>query len=287
VRRGRRRATPRWSIDPAMARRALRWVLSGVGACLLVVVALPWMRAVAREHPYFAVEEVVVRHHGALPHDDLRAVAGVAVGSNIWGVDVEAVETRLLTHGWVRSAVARRELPNRVVLDVRAYRPVAILAVADEAPGLYYLAANGRIFSPVAPSDRPDLPLVTGLARKDLTGEGAFGPRAVRRALALLRHASAVSKIAAVSEVHVDRERGLTLMPMRVALPIEFGWGAYDAKLARVAEVLPKWVGREVEMKNVSCIFPDEVIVRLQGRTGTQKPAPRGGAKTATAATGA
>jgi cell division septal protein FtsQ len=286
VKRARRRAAPRWSIDPALGRRALRWVLSGVAAAVLVVVGLPWARGVAREHPYFAVHEVVVRHRGTLLPDEVRATAGVTVGTSIWDVDVEAVETRLLTHGWVRSAIVRRSLPNRVVIDVRAHRPVAILAVADEAPGLYYVAANGRIFTRVAPSDRPDLPLVTGLGRKDLGGGGAFGPRAVRRALALLRRAAAVPEVGAVSEVHVDREQGLTLMPMRAALPIELGWGTYDAKLARLAEVLPKWAGREAEMRNVSCVFPDEVIVRVQGRAGT-RPAPRGGAKAAGAATGA
>jgi cell division protein FtsQ len=285
VKRGRRRGT-RWSVDVVVVRRVVRWALSGVGLGAGLLVGLPWVREVVHRHPYFAVREVVVRHRGALPPDELRAVAGVEVGSNIWDVDVDAVETRLLTHGWVRSALVRRELPNRIVLDVRANRPTAILAVADETPGLYYLAANGRIFTPVAPADRPDLPFVTGLTRADLTGGGAFGPRAVRRALSLLRRAAALRELGPVSEVHVDRERGLTLMPMRAVLPIELGWGTYDAKLARLAEVLPRWAGREAEVQHVSCVFPDEVIVRLQGRSGG-KPGSRGGVKAAGAATGA
>jgi hypothetical protein len=137
----------------------------------------------------------------------------------------------------------RRELPDRVVLHVRENRPVAILAVADETPGLYYLAQNGRIFAPVASGDPRDLPFVTGLTRKDLAGDGAFGPRAVRRALALMRHAERQPAVGTISELHVDRELGLTLMPIKPALPITIGWGEYDLKLARVAEVLPFWGG--------------------------------------------
>jgi hypothetical protein len=138
----------------------------------------------------------------------------------------------------------------------------------------------------VAPSDRPDLPLVTGLVRADLGGGGAFGPRAVRRALSLVRRAAMVPEVTAVSEVRVDREQGLTLMPTRPALPIELGWGRYETKLAQLAAVLPKWAGRETEMRNVSCVFPDEVIVRMRGRIATP-PVSRTQGKAATAATGA
>jgi hypothetical protein len=187
------------------------------------------------------------------------------------------VATRLATNGWVRSATVRRQLPDRVVLHVREHRPVAILAVADERPGLYYLAANGRIFAPVGRGDARDLPFVTGLARKDVAGGDAFGPRAVRRALALLRQAARYPQVGTVSELHVDRESGLTLMPTRPALPIEMGWAGHDAKLARVAEVLPLWAGREGELRSVSCAFEDQVVLRTRaartpvagGKTGT------------------
>jgi hypothetical protein len=162
----------------------------------------------------------------------------------------------------------RRELPDRVVLHVRENRPVAILAVADETPGLYYLAQNGRIFAPVASGDPRDLPFVTGLTRKDLAGDGAFGPRAVRRALALMRHAERQPTVGTISELHVDRELGLTLMPIKPALPISIGWGEYDLKLARVAEVLPFWSGREGDVRDVSCLYEDDVVVRTRARVG-------------------
>jgi hypothetical protein len=181
--------------------------------------------------------------------------------------------------------MVRRELPDRVVLHVRENRPVAILAVADEAPGLYYLAQNGRIFAPVASGDPRDLPFVTGLTRKDLAGDGAFGPRAVRRALALMRHAERQPAVGTISELHVDRELGLTLMPIKPALPITIGWGEYDLKLARVAEVLPFWSGREGDVRDVSCLYEDDVVVRTRARgamaaAATKKVAAKNGTTT-------
>jgi hypothetical protein len=55
-------------------------------------------------------------------------------------------------------------------------------------------------------------------------------------------------------------------MPNRPAIPIAIGWGDYGAKLGRVAEVLPFWTGREGEIRDVSCIYDADVVVRRRAR---------------------
>jgi hypothetical protein len=112
---------------------------------------------------------------------------------------------------------------------------------------------------------------VTGLTRQDLAGSDAYGPRAVRRALVALRHVARHPAVGLPSELHVEREAGIVVMPVRPAVPVELGWGGYDEKLARVATVLPLWAGREGELRRVSCLFEDEVIVRT--RTAFAPPA--------------
>jgi hypothetical protein len=226
------------------------------------VAAWPPLWAAVRRHPYFAVREIVVRRTGHLAPEAIRAAAGIEPGMSIWDVDAAAVEARLCRTPWVRSARVRRELPGRVVIQVHAFRPVAILALADTGPArFYYLAAGGRIFAPVGAGDPRDLPYVTGLGTADL--DGPTGPRAIRRALHLLRLAArAPEGLGAVSEVHVVPGRGLTLLAERPRVPIEMGWGGFEEKLARLGRVLPLWRGREAEMAAVSCVFAEQVIVR-------------------------
>jgi len=231
---------------------------------VLPVAVPPVLRAV-RDHPYFAVREIVIHHHGRLPDAELRDALAVRVGDGIWHVDTAAAEARLRARFWVRSARVRRELPDRVVVRVREYRPAVILAVGDLRPGLYYVAANGRIFAPVGDTDGRDLPYITGLDRADLDGRDGFGPKAVHRALGLLRMvARDGGGIGAVSEVHADRERGLTLLPVRPAIPIVLGWGGVAGKLERLGRVLPLWTERAADVREMSCIFDDQVIVRLR-----------------------
>ncbi len=244
---------------------AVRSALRIVAPIAVLAVAVPPLVAAARRHPYFAVREVVMRHRGRVAPDDLRAALEIREGDSIWNVDPQAAAARLRARPWVRTADVRREFPDRIVVRVREYRPVAIVAVGDPAPALYYVAANGRIFAPVGDTDGRDLPYITGLGRADLDGREGFGPQSVRRALGLLRLATRESTaLGTVSEINVDRTAGLTLLPIRPAVPIELGLGDYATKLERLARVLPLWVGREGEVRGVSCMFEDEIIVRTR-----------------------
>lgn len=240
-------------------------VLAGLVPLVALAVAAPRAWQVIRSHPYFAVRDVAIHHRGRLPGDRLRAALGIAQGTAIWDVDAAAAAARLRDLPWVRSAAVRRELPDRVVVRVREYRPAAIVVVDDAEPALYYVAANGRIFAPVGGTDGRDLPYITGLRRADLDGRAGFGPRAVHRALGLLRLVGRDAHgMGPISEVHADRERGLTLLPVRPALPIVLGWSGFPRKLDQVGKVLPLWAGRAGEVRELSCLFENQVIVRLR-----------------------
>jgi len=159
------------------------------------------------------------------------------------------------------------------VVRVREYRPAAILAVDDAPPGLFYVAANGRIFAPVGATDGRDLPYITGVTRSDLDGREGFGPRAVHRALGLLRLVGRdAGGLGPVSEVHVSNDRGMTLLPVRPAIPIVLGWGGLQRKLDQLGRVLPLWTGRASDVREVNCVFEDQVIVRMRAPLEPETP---------------
>ncbi|MFN8544760.1 MAG: FtsQ-type POTRA domain-containing protein [Candidatus Binatia bacterium] len=257
-----------------------RRVLPVVVALVLVTLTGPAVSERMRRHPYFGVREIAVRSHGHLDAAQVRARAAIEPGSSIWDLDPPAVEARLRADPWIRTAQVRRELPSRVVVQVRQYRPAAIVHVADPKPALYYVAASGRVFATVGPGETYDLPYITGLTVSDLEGGTAIGPHGVRRALHLLRLVGrGVPGLHDVSEVHVEAANGLTLLPVRPRVPIRIGWGRFDEKLAHVGRVLALWAGREGEMLQVNSQFEDQVIVRTRapavpaGPAGAKRPA--------------
>jgi cell division protein FtsQ len=234
---------------------------------LVLFLGWPAVESRVRTHPYFALDEVVVERRGHVTADAIRRQAGVRPGMSIWDVDAQAIEARLHDLPWIRTARVRRELPDRLVIRVREYRPLAIVRVPDGEQPLYYVAADARIFAPVDQRDGRDLPYVSGLRRADL--EGGAGGGAIRAALSALAAAAAHAEaLGAVSEVHVDPTRGVTIMPTRPAVPIHLGHGSFEVKLARAAEILPRWADRGHEMRSVSCEFDEQVIVRLRRAAG-------------------
>jgi len=254
------------------ARSSARWRQAVLGLAVALAVAVgaaswPPVRDAVRRHPYFAVREVVVRGARRLAAAEVRAAAGLEPGMSVWDVDAGATEARLRRHPWIRTARVRRELPSRVIIDVREEHAAAIVVLGERQGREYYVSPRARLLTAVAPGEARDVPYVTGLAPADLAEGEAFGPRALRRALALARRRGPE-----VSEVHIDRDRGLTLMPVKPAVPIELGWGRFDEKLARLARVLPLWAGREAQIAAVSCVFDDELIVRTRVTAGTVPP---------------
>ena len=244
---------------PPVGRAGVRVALAVLPALVLVGAALavwPWARAAIRRHPYFALTEVVVRDVRRLTADEVRVAAGIEPGMSVWDVDAGAAETRLRRYEWVRSARVRRELPHRVTIHVREERPAAII-VTDKGEE-YYVSGRGHVFARLRRGDARDLPSITGVPGPDAGRADLAGSRALHRALLLVRRANGI----VVSEVHVDRMRGLTLMPVSPAVPIELGWNGFDEKLRRFARVMALWAGRETEIAGVSLLFDDEVIVR-------------------------
>ncbi len=216
-----------------------------------------------RSHPYFRVDQVVIQHRGHVDEAMVRAAAGVREGMSIWDVDVDAVRAALERLPWVRSARVARRLPARVTIRLREYRPAAIVRLDGAAAPLHYVATNGRVFAPVGAADGRDLPYITGIdAARIEAGTAVHEMRAAMQALHVAaRHRNALG---VVSEVHVDSARGITIMPMRPAMPIEVGWGDVDAKLARVADVLPHWLAREADVRSVRSLGDEQVVVRLR-----------------------
>lgn len=250
-----------------MRARLSRPLLVGVAGLGIAVIAWPALRPALSGHSYFAVREVVVRAPAGVSAEQVRRLAGVEPGTSIWAVDCRAAEERLRAETWIRSARVRRELPHRVVIQLRTERPVAIASLSgrDGAERLYFVGAHGRVFATVGDTDPRDFPYLTGLTVTDVQGGSPLGGRAIRRALGLLRLvARGEGGVAAVSEIHIDPARGLTLLPLAPRVPIELGWGGFPSKLARVPPVLGRWAGRESGIASLSVRFPDEVIVRAR-----------------------
>jgi len=130
--------------------------------CAAVLGCAVWMLrepgwAALRDHPYFAITDLVIRGCGPLLTDEaIRDWLGVRGGASLWDASPVHVRARLEAHPMIARATVRREFPGRFELTVEERRPEAIAAL----DGLYYLDRSGKAFGPLTAEHGRDYPMI-------------------------------------------------------------------------------------------------------------------------------
>jgi len=245
-------------------------VVCGVGLAGISWYGLPTVLGTLKSHPYFAVAQIDVDGNRRLPRTEILQWAGVHEGMSAWDAAPRTLRLRLQQHPWIARVRVQREFPRRVMITVQERHPVAIAQLTE----LHYVDGSGHLLGPLRDDDSRDLPIITGVNAVD----DRFTMIAVHRASQLLRWCARVGCCDALSEVHVDRDRGATLMLRRPAVAVVLGWGSWRDKLARSARVLAAWAGQSGRLAVVDVSFRDLVVVRLrdEGHLGVGHASKRG-----------
>jgi cell division protein FtsQ len=231
-------------VDTAHKKEAVKGAVRNhgpsVGKGLLAAVltaGLIWggieLRAWALGSPHFQLREASFSGLTRASRAELVKLSGLAVGQNLFALDVAALEKAMLQHPWVRSVEVTRRFPATVSVEVVEHLPEALVVLGD----LYVLDGEGEPFKRVTPGDGLDLPLVTGVERDAYVKEPAAVRERMKKAVAVT-HAYAALKPGRherLSEVRVD---GTSLALVTVTgQQVLLGEGNTEAKLARLARV--------------------------------------------------
>jgi len=213
-----------------------------------------------REHPYFALTEIVIAPTRHVRAGALLEASGLNPGISLWTVDPAAVAARLEANPWIYRASVRREFPRRLVVRLVERRPSAILLL--DVP--LYVDQTGVAFAPLGERDPLDLPLVTGIEAAIQRGETVYARHGIRRAIRLVELMADAGLPFRVSEVHIDREVGITVFPVSPPVALTFGWGGFPAKMVRLSEVLDALAGREAQIGEIDLTLKGQVVIRLR-----------------------
>ncbi len=155
--------------------------------------------------PYFSIREISVRGVKELTEKDILASAKIRMRSNILSVNTDAVAKRISVNPWIKSVYVGRELPDRLVLEVRERTPVALV---KQAGALYLMDVDGFVFKKLSRADEVDLAILSGVDVRAKSASVLVG-----EALKLLEKLSAEDHhtcLGEVSEIHVAEVFGLS-----------------------------------------------------------------------------
>jgi len=94
--------------------------------------------------------------------------------------------------------------------------------------------------------------------------ERPFARHAIRQALRVLQLMQAAGLPFRVSEVHIQREQGITVFPIEPRVALTFGWSGFKTKLTRLTRVLDDFRGRESQIREIDLTMGSSAVVRLR-----------------------
>ncbi|RME23696.1 MAG: FtsQ-type POTRA domain-containing protein [Deltaproteobacteria bacterium] len=183
------------------ARAAGKLVLLAVLGAGLGVAAWAVMR-LFEQAPVLRVRSIEVRGCRRTGLQQVMEASGVRQGMNILDVDMRKSAEAIEKLPWVKSARVTRLVPDRVLVEVTEYRPVALLA----ASGLYLVDGSATVFKEAEPSDAVDLPVVSGVVSEPAAEGSEDAKRRLREALRMLERIRRLPclKGKRVEQLHVD-----------------------------------------------------------------------------------
>lgn len=239
--------------------RDLRRRLAVAGAVAALGMASPmWGPAFMRTLPAVRVAAIEVNGSRFVSSDAARALAAIPPEASAWDEHADA-ETRLETHPLIEEARVRRQGLNRLAIELREVRPVALVS----APTLEPVDGTGRIL-PLDPAVHAlDLPILL----QATVEAGRVADEDSRRVLSVLARLGRLSPdfVHQVSEVHRSRGDAIELLLLdgshaqRVILPLE------NAELAflRAEDAIGECAARG-RVTSVDARFRDQVVVAVR-----------------------
>lgn len=212
------------------------------------------------QSPLFAIQAIDVNGAVHLSERDVRHLAGIEPGENIWRTDLEQSAQRLRQHPWIGHVEVRRRLPATVEIQITERRPLAVVPYEG-----FYLALDdqGVALSLVDDLNVLGVPVITGAETPVFVAGQVYPVPAVNTALAAF---TGLGEYAAdVAELHVSEPDGLTIW-LRGGIRAEIGRsGDLDAKLVLLRTILLDATVKGQRLASIDVRYQPPVITYKKG----------------------
>lgn len=208
---------------------------------------------------FFQLTAIDIVGNQEVSKETIIQLAKVDIHANLLAMDLSSIAPRIRGYGWIEAVELHKEWPNRLRIEVRERRPLALI---NTGKGLFYVDSKGEAFAPLPGQIELDFPIITGLEKAMAFDAGTPRLEDVDKVQAALQFigfaARGSSSLPAqnISELHFTSDRGIILFladrPFPIFLGKELGKKSYN----RLAKVL-YWLYKKKEFQTVAFIRLD------------------------------
>jgi cell division protein FtsQ len=141
----------------------------------------------------------------------------------ILAIDLERVRTLVEGESWVKSAIVRRKLPDKLVIHLTERKPVAVAAIDNE---LYVVDDEGVVLDGYGPDYQSiDRPIVKGLSNVARENSQAQNAERIQLYLTVIRDLASTEKdyTKALSEIDVSNPERVAVLPADEPVTVYLG----------------------------------------------------------------
>ena len=168
--------------------------------------------------PIFTFQQLVVHGNIHLDEAELCEIARIQYGARLFELKTDAMTANLLRDLRIESAVVRRQLPNKIEMDIVERIPVATVACDY---GYLDFDRQGKVIASYRSLKGADIPIVTGVKLRDLYIGDDNNNAQVAKVLLFLGKIDPAD-IGQISEVNITVPSAVVAYT-KTALPIRLG----------------------------------------------------------------
>ncbi|MCX7793357.1 MAG: FtsQ-type POTRA domain-containing protein [Thermodesulfovibrionales bacterium] len=228
------------------------YILAGV-----IIISLSSFLAYKAMRALFIIENIVIRGNHILSEADIKRIANIGYKRSLLDISSPQVYHRLIGSPWIKEAVIRKELPDKLIIWVEEASPQAII----KKDGRKFLIDDTGVLIEELQDDSPMLlPLLEiDYENRELISE----------ALLLLKEMRTMNISAGESELIVtgSKKEDLTILVRQKGkgqdyLSIKIGHGSYREKLRRLVDFAPSIREKALRPYIIDLRFNERLIVR-------------------------
>jgi cell division protein FtsQ len=146
--------------DARRPRKATLRVFLTLFKAILIAAFVVYALYYFSQSSFFALQKIEVSGQSHLTPAEVASQSGLSDGVNIFQINLNQAREHLLTDPWIVGAVLRRQLPNKVEIDVEERQPSALLIAGQN---WLVLDRNGVCIDNLPSLRLYSLPIITGL----------------------------------------------------------------------------------------------------------------------------
>jgi cell division protein FtsQ len=245
-----------------------RKILFAAAIALIICSGGAGLTAWTRTAPLFQLANIDVDGNRALSSQRALEMVPVEKGTNIFAVDLDAIETAIKSDPRVEEVSIRRLLPSTIIITIREREPIMFVSGAE----LHGLDEQGLVIPLERGEEFQDVPVLTGILPQVQPGQGSDllgiqSALAIREAILQL----APSLWDKISEINMAQPEAPMLYLVGDGAQVRLSSGDLRTQIQRLWVVLSDLAAHSMTAKNLDLRFKDQLVCQPATQAGDER----------------